>query len=348
MRQKFSTRGVILGAFALAVSLPSSLLAQNARLYVGNSIADNITVIDLNSLKVVGDIHVGPHVHGMAVQADGARLFSTSESDNTLRIFDTSTDKLISEIKLTGRPNQCAVTPDGKYVAIPIRDKDSVDIVAVAQQKVVKTLPVKAPHNAFNAGSNRCIFVSSMGDRAIKEIDLDSMDYSASIPTDGVPRPYVITRDGRTMYVAESDLHGFVVVDISERKLVRRVEMPAEHPTPHEHPGEPINTLTHGLALSPDEKELWVTSLLDDAMYVYDVGSQKIVGHVPVGSGPNWVAFSPDGKYVCVSNAADDNVSIIDVKARREVARVKVGRVPKRLVAATVPAGPSAKQSASR
>ena len=348
MRLKFSSCIWILAAFALAASLPGALYAQSARLYVGNSIADNVSVIDLNSLKVVGDIQVGPHIHGMAVQADGSRLFSTSEGDNTLRIFDTSAGKLVSAVKLTGRPNQCAVTPDGKYVAIPIRDTDSVDIVEVAQQKVVKTLPVKAPHNAFNAGSNRYIFVSSMGDHAIKEIDLDSMDYSATIPTGGVPRPYVITRDGRTMYVAVSDLHGFVVVDIPEKKVVRRVEMPAEHPTPHEHPGEPINTLTHGLALSPDEKELWVTSLLDDAMYVYDISSQKIVGHVPVGSGPNWVAFSPDGKYVCVSNAADDNVSIIDVKARREVARLKVGHVPKRLVAASVPSGESSKQSASK
>lgn len=348
MRLKFSACPWILAAFALAGSLPDALCGQSARLYVGNSVADNISVIDLNSLKVVGDIRVGPHVHGMAVQADGSRLFSTSEGDNTLRIFDTSTGKLISEIKLTGRPNQCAVTPDGKYVAIPIRDKDSVDIVDVAQQKVVKTLPVQAPHNAFNAGSNRYIFVSSMGDHAIKEIDLDSMDYSASIPTGGVPRPYVIARDGRTMYVAVSDLHGFVVVDIPEKKVVRQVEMPAEHPTPHEHPGEPINTLTHGLALRPDEKELWVTSLLDDAIYVYDIKSQKIVGHVSVGSGPNWVAFSPDGKYVCVSNAADDDVSIIEVKARREVARLKVGRVPKRLVAASVPGNESSKQSASK
>lgn len=348
MRLKWSTIPWILTAFALAGSLPSALCAQIPRLYVGNSIADNISVIDLNSLKVIGDIQVGPHVHGMAVQQDGKRLFSTSEGDNTLRIFDTSTGKLVSEIKLTGRPNQCAVTPDGKYVAVPIRDKDSVDVVNVAQQKVVKTLPVKAPHNAFNAGSNRYVFVSSMGEHAIKEIDLDSMDYSASIPTGGVPRPYVITRDGRTMYVAESDLHGFVVVDIPENKVVRRVEMPAEHPTPHEHPGEPINTLTHGLALSPDEKELWVTSLLDDAMYVYDVESQKFVAHLPVGNGPNWVAFSPDGKYVCVSNAGDDNVSIIDVKARREVARLRVGREPKRLVAASVRGGEPSKQSPSK
>lgn len=347
MRLKYSICLWIPTALALAGSLPGPLYAQSARLYVGNSLADNVSVIDLNSLKVIGDIHVGPHVHGMAVQQDGKRLFSTSEGDNTLRVFDTSTNKLIGEIKLTGRPNQCAVTPDGKYVAIPIRDRDSVDIVDVAQQKVVKTLPVKAPHNAFNAGSNRYIFVSSMGDQAIDMIDLEKMDYAAIIHVGGVPRPYVIARDGRTMYVAVSDLHGFVVVDIPEKKVLRRVEMPAEHPTPHEHPGEPINTLTHGLALSPDEKELWVTSLLDDAMYVYDVKSQKFVAHLPVGSGPNWVAFSPGGKYVCVSNAGEDNVSIIDVKARREVARSKVGRVPKRLVAASVPDGEPSKQSAS-
>jgi YVTN family beta-propeller protein len=86
---------------------------------------------------------------------------------------------------------------------------------------------------------------------------------------------------------------------------------------------------------------------LDDALYVYEVKSQKIVARVPTGSGPNWVAFSPDGKYVCVSNADSDDVSIIDGKARREVTRLKVGRVPKRLVAASVPP-PSAQPSASR
>ena len=94
-------------------------------------------------------------------------------------------------------------------------------------------------------------------------------------------------------------------------------------------------------------RRLWVTSLLDDTLYVYELKSQKIVARVSTGSGPNWVAFSPDGKYVCVSNAGSDDVSIIDAQARREVTRIKVGRVPKRLVAARVPAA-SAEPSASR
>ena len=101
MRLRFSRCSWIFTGLALAWSFPTPAAAQNTGPYVGNSIADDITVIDLNSLKVLGDMNVGPHVQGLAVQADGKRLFTTSEGDKTLRIFDTSTGKLLGEIKLT-------------------------------------------------------------------------------------------------------------------------------------------------------------------------------------------------------------------------------------------------------
>jgi YVTN family beta-propeller protein len=315
--------------------IATSALAQDVRLYVDNSEGDDVSVIDLKTLNTVDDIQLGHNIHGLAIQADGRRLFATIESDSTLRVVGTATNKEIAAIKLTGRPNQCAVTPDGHYVAVPIRDKNAVDIVDVEQQKVVKTLPVSQPHNAFNAGSNRYLFVSAMGTKQINVIDLTTMAYSAKVTVGGIPRPYVVTPDGATMYVAVTDLHGFMKVDVASGKI-ERVEMPAENHTPKQRPYEPSNTLTHGLALSPNGAELWVTSLLDDSLYVYDVKADKITGRVQVGDGPNWVTFSPDGKYVCVSNTGTDDVSIIDVKARREVKRVKVGKAPKRVVAAAI------------
>lgn len=321
----------------------NGLSAQNLRLYVDDSGGNDIAVVDLAAQKKIDEIMVGERPHGLAVQADGRRMFTTIESDNTLRIVDTATDRVVGTVALTGRPNQCAVTPDGKYVVVPIYDGNSADIVDVAQRKVVKVLPVKLPHNAVDAGSDRYVFVSSMGGNEVNLIDLQKMQYAAHIPVGGVPRPYVVSRDGQTMYVALSYLHGFAIVSVPERKVIRKVQMPAEHEYPKERPYEPSNTLTHGLALSPDEYELWVTSLLDNCLYIYDVKSEKIVGSVPVGEGPNWVAFSPDGKYVVVSNAGSDDVSIIDAPARREVARVKTGKIPKRIVIASVPT-----ESASR
>jgi YVTN family beta-propeller protein len=271
------------------------------------------------------------------VQADGKRLFVTVETDNTLRIIDTATSQTIGTVKVSGRPNQCAVTPDGKYVAVPIRDGDRVDVVDVTQQKIVKALPIKEPHNALNTGSNRYIYVSSMGSHEIDLIDLEKMDFAAHIPAGGRPRPYAVSSDGKTMYVAVADLHGFVIVDISGQKVRETVEIPAQHATLKKLQYETQDTLTHGLALTPDGSELWVSSLKDDAMYIYDVKAKKITGRVSTGEGPNWIVFTPDGKYACISNAETDDVSIIDAKSRREVTRVKVGKVPKRLAVAGPP-----------
>ncbi len=333
---KGSSYWSVFGALLISVVAwgAESSAVPDFKLYVGNSRGDDISVIDMASLKVTGDIKAGERVHGVCVQADGKRLFVTVETDHTLRIIDTATQQTIGTVKVTGRPNQCAVTPDGKYVAIPIRDGDSVDVVDVSQQKVVKTLPIKEPHNALNTGSNRYIYVSSMGSHEIDLIDLEKMDFAAHIPAGGRPRPYTVSSDGKTMYVAVADLHGFVIVDIPGQKVVERVEIPAEHATLKKLQYETQDTLTHGLALSPDGSELWVSSLKDDAMYIYDVKAKKITGRVNTGEGPNWIVFTPDGKYACISNAETDDVSIIDAKTRREITRVKVGKVPKRLAVA--------------
>jgi YVTN family beta-propeller protein len=315
--------------------------AQNFKLYVGNSRGDDVSIVDMASLKVTGEIQAGERVHGVCVQADGRRLFATVETDHTLRIIDPATRQTLATVKVSGRPNQCAATPDGKYVAVPIRDGDAVDIVDVAQQKIVKSLPIKEPHNALNMDSNRYIYVSSMGSHEVDLIDLEKMDFVAHIPAGGRPRPYVVSRDGNTMYVAVADLHGFVIVDIPEKKVLERVEIPSEHTTLRKLEYETPDTLTHGLALTPDGSELWVSSLLDDAMYIYDVKAKKVTGRVGTGMGPNWIVFTPDGKYACISNTDTDDVSVIDVKTRREVTRVKVGKVPKRLAVANAVMAPT-------
>lgn len=315
----------------------SAETGEHLRLYVGNSRGDDVSIVDMNSLKVIGDIKLAEKIHGVCVQPDGKRLFVTVESDHTLRIIDAATQAQIGIVKLAGRPNQCAVTPNGKYVAVPIRDGKKVDIVDVGKQEIVKSLPIDEPHNALNTGSNRYMYVSAMSGHEVDVIDLEKMDYADHIPVEGRPRPYVISPDGRVMYVAEANLHGFVIVDIPSKKVIDRVEMPAEHSTPHPLQYETADTRTHGLALTPDGNELWVSSLLDDCVYIYDVKTKKIVGKVQTGGGPNWIVFTPDGKYLCVSNTDSDDVSVIDTKTRRELTRVKVGKVPKRIAIAGIP-----------
>jgi YVTN family beta-propeller protein len=303
------------------------------KLYVTNSAGASIHVIDLETFKVIREIRTGERPHGAAVSADGRSFFTTIEADQKLLAIDTRTDQVVSSIPLTGLPNQCAATPNGKYVAVPIRNGDSVDVVDVLEGRVVKNLPVKLPHNCYNARRDDHLFVTSMGEGKVNMIDLNSLSYVAEISVGGVPRPLAVTHDEKTLYCALSDLHGFVIADIPRRAVVETVDLPplpdgVEFPVPH--------TPTHGLELSPNERELWVTSCGTDTVYIFDTARRQIVGKVGVGRGPNWVTFSPDGQFCCVSNVLSDDVSIIQVANRREVSRVKVGSQPKRLVVAAV------------
>jgi YVTN family beta-propeller protein len=331
--------GLAATTLVTAVVLGSGLshaAGEASRLYVTNSLGDDITVIDLGNLKVVDDIKVGVGVHGACAPADGRWLFTTVESENNLKVISTTTDKVAKTVALTGRPNQCAATPDGRFVGVPIRNRDRVDIVDVTLGKVVKTLPVKAPHNCYNAGSNDEMFVSSMGDHQILRIDLQKMDYVQKIPAGGIPRPYAVSRDAQVLYSALTDFHGFVIASLDGNSALRRVELPPAPPSacalePH--------TPTHGLEISPDGKEVWATSLADNGVYVYEVGTGSISSEIPTGKCPNWITFSPDGKYCCVSNSSSDDCSIIDTQSRREVARIPVGKGPKRLVAVRLPEG---------
>lgn len=322
-----------MGAAAVGLGLPQGL-RRRSLLLVTNSEGDDINVIDLEDLTPAGDWRVGDHPHGIAVPANGRVAYTTIESEKVLKSLDSSSGKVLSMLSFQGRPNQCAVTPNGKFVAVPIIDGDSVHIIDAESMKILKTLPVQMPHNCFNAGSNDHMFVTSLRGHQVNMIDLGTLKYIAEIPVGGVPRPIAVDHGETTLYAALSNLHGFVIADIASRKVVNQVEFPALPPNTDLRPL--LNTATHGLALTPDGKELWAASVPTGNVYVYDVQSAKVSPAIAVGQLPNWIAFSPDGRYGCVSNTGSNDCSMVDRQSKKEVARVRVGKAPKRVATLSI------------
>ena len=324
---------LVLGAATAGLGWPQGV-RRRSLLLVTNSEGDDINVVDLERLALAGDWKVGERPHGIAVPANGRVAYTTIESENALKSLDASSGKVLSTLALPGRPNQCAVTPDGKLVAVPIFDGDSVQIVDTESMRILKSLPVKMPHNCLNAGNNEHMFVTSIRSNQVNMIDLRTLEYIAEIPVGGMPRPIAVDREEKTLYVALSGFHGFVIVDIPSRKVVHQVDFPALPPNTDLRPL--LNTATHGLTLTPDGKELWAASVPTGSVYVYDVPSGKVSPAIAVGQFPNWIAFSPDGRYGCISNTGSNDCSIVDRGSKKEIARIKVGKAPKRLAALSV------------
>src|SRR5215467_3928004 len=141
---------MIIGAGAARLGF-SQIPRQHSLVLVTNSEGNDIDVIDLERLTVTGDWNVGDHPHGIAVAGNGRVAYTTIESEHTLKCLDCLSGKVLNTLQLPGRPNQCAVTPNGKFVAVPIFDGDSVQIVDGENLKILKNLPVAMPHNCLNA-----------------------------------------------------------------------------------------------------------------------------------------------------------------------------------------------------
>ncbi len=321
----------------LAVALLASPAAGRPILYVANSQGDDITVIDLPTQKILTTLKVGPLVHGVCAQGDGRRAFATIESENALKVIDTRANAVIDTIALPGRPNECAATIDGHYVVVPLlAPANSAVIVDMTQKKIVKTLELRHPHNCFTpeGGSNTVVYCEERDAYRINRIDLTKMEYTNMVKVAGDPRPFAVTVDEKTLYTALSGLHGFATIDIPNKMMTQTILPPMPWMNCKV---EPPNTPVHGIGLTPDGRKLWVTSVSDAGIYVYDIASKTLGRKITVGACPNWISFSMDGKYAGVSNADTDDTSILDVRAEKEIARIKVGKAPKRVLVIEVP-----------
>lgn len=362
--------GLLLGLGSATAGPPEKTAGRPGLLFVDVSGADYIEVIDLGTRQSVGRIKVGKRPHGLALgQPDlydpfaGVRqradyLYVTVEDEGQLAVIDTATRKVVRRLKIGAAPNQLALTRDARFAYVPLRQEASVAVVEFEQQlstvsirkpdgsardwpvseyqaRLVKKIPVgEEPHNAYTGATTGRIYVATVRGRKIHVLDPQSHEQRYTIDLPGEVRPLAITRDETRAFAAISGFHGVVVVDLAERKVLTQFELP---PLPAGTPAPYLNTYVHGLALSPDEKELWVTSCADGVVYVYSTADFSLLGKVPVGKFPHWFAWQPAGpaggpELLWVSEMESNTVSAIDPARRAVVATVPTGPAPRRIV----------------
>ena len=327
-------------AFSLAGTL--ALGAATVRIVQTNAAGESVMLIDPATNKVVGEIKGIEVNHGAAVAPDGSKFYITNEAESTLDVADAKTLMVTKHIPLTNHPNNVAVSKDGKrvYVAI-VAGAGAVDVIDTTTLTRVKSIRTEGGiHNTYVTPDGRFVVAGSIPGRKINVIDQKTEEIVWTLPTDEGVRPMAFDTnpDGSTkrIFVELSNFNGFITVDFATRKVVDKVavpEAPAGEKVTEGLQGSPA----HGLAITPDGKELAVLSKMNTRVYFYSLPDLKLAGNVKVGHHPDWLTFTPDGKRLYVANAASNSVSVVDVAARKELLQIPVGQVPKRNITAVLP-----------
>jgi YVTN family beta-propeller protein len=324
---------------------PAPALADTVRIYATNSGGDAVNIIDPDSNKTVAKLEGIEAAHGVASSPDGSRVYVSNEADHSIDVFDQKTNKLIKKVAISGRPNNIAVAKDGRIVVAIAQDPGALDIIdPVTLERKVSILTKGRLHNTYVTPDSKFAIMGSTRTNMFTVVDLQKEEIAWELNLAKGVRPMTIEAnpDGSTkrIFVQLSELNGFAIVDFATQKLVDRIELPKDGNVEVIH--HRMESPSHGMGVSPDNKTLWVTSILANAVVAYSLPDLKVIGRValpqikvpgrePMAAVPNWVTFTPDSKRIYISNAAHNSVSAIDTVAMKEVAVIPVGQAPKRI-----------------
>ena len=256
------------------------------------------------------------NVRGICAHAKTKRLYvSTTKS---LISFDLLTDKILWEKTYEGGCDRMALSPDGKIIYSPSDESTQWHVIDAMSGGLIREIKVgTAAHNTIYGNDGRAVYLADRKSPVLSIADTKTQSVTRSVgPFGNVIRPFTVNGAETLCFVNVDDLLGFEVGDLVSGKSLHRVEVKGFEKGPTKRHGCP----SHGIALTPDERELWLTDAYNNRLHIFDSTKMppKPVTNIVLRDQPGWITFSIDGQYAYPSTG-----DVIQVASRKIVAGLK-------------------------
>lgn len=252
------------------------------------------------------------NVKGIVANAKTNRVYITTTE--TLQCIDLLTEKILWEKPYEGGTDRMAIDPNGKFIYVPSLEKDHWHVVDAMTGDILKKLvPKSGAHNTIVGLDGKWAYLAGLKSPILNISDTSKHEITKTVgPFSNVIRPFTINGSQTLAYVNVNDLLGFEIGDIRTGKMLARVEVTGFQKGPTKRHGCP----SHGVGLTPDEKEVWIADAFNQRIHVFDntVMPPKQIASLPVREQPGWVTFSIDGKYAYPSTG-----EVFDVKTKKQI-----------------------------
>ena len=324
-------KGVLASVFmGLAVSPDNKIVyvagGQENKIYLFSvDSGEKLDSIDC-SVSVNGELTPDGYIGDMKLSKDGRYLYAVDQMLFRLIVIDTHQKKIIGSAR-TGR------YPFGVILS---RDEQKVYVANVGMFEYSKIGNIEAEKDyknaldfpAFGFGSEEmkkgtkigALDIPGLGDPNVPESfsvwsfsvkDPSKPEIQAKIKTgvlvgetiEGIPAvggssPNSLAVTDRYVFVSNGTNDNVSVIDIVHDTIAAEIPLKL-----HQAVKQFRGVIPFGLAMSPDQKRLYVAEAGVNAIGVIDVPTLKVVGHIPAGWFPSKLEVTPDGKTLVVSNA---------------------------------------------
>ena len=314
-----------------SVFMGVGIAGDNRTLYLseGNNgkvgIFDLVTHQRLGSLSLDGEFQSKIYNHSLSAELllshDGKSLYVLDLAHFRLVVFDTNSKQVIASIAVGRMPFGLALSRDGKRVYVSNVGTFSYTLVPGYDAKNARDTGITFP--AFGYPSKEAEEgaavegkqITGLGDPNVPEsnslyvIDvrvpsspkvLDRI--RTGLPIGGLilagSSPGAVVAGKRKIFVSNATQDSISVIDAHSGKVEENALL-----TPASAVKGLRGVLPFGMALSPNEKRLYIACAGINAVAVVETDHMQFLGFIPSGWFPARVAVSADGKTLFVANA---------------------------------------------
>lgn len=257
------------------------------------------------------------NIKGICASAATKRLYVSTI--RRLACLDLERETWLWVRAYEGGCDRMSVSPDGRILYLPSLEKEHWHAVDALTGEVLKKLVTNSgAHNTVYGADGKAVYLGGLKSPILFVADPATHAVAKEVgPFGGPVRPFTVNRAQTRAYVCVNDLLGFEVGDLATGKLLHRVEVPGVKKGPVKRHGCP----SHGVGLTPDEREVWVVDAFNQALHVYDNSKEPPAYLETVKlelDQPGWVTFTIRGDLAYPSTG-----EVIEVKTRRKVAQLE-------------------------
>ncbi|MGI4748871.1 MAG: YncE family protein [Janthinobacterium lividum] len=249
------------------------------------SIGSNaVTFIDTATNAVKHTTYVGRAPHEAFFTPDGKEIWVTVRGENYVDVLDGNTFEEKTRIMTPNGPGMQIFSPDGKYGYVCSSFNPEVDVVTVADHKIIARVPQASPfcpNIAASADGEQVWFT-------LKDVGKTQV-FNARAPfnvlktlnTGPITNHVNLVRNahGSFAYITVGGLNEVLVYNTNTFEKVATI---------------PVGKLPHGIWPSGDGSRVYVGLENADGMIAIDTMTNKVVATVPIGQAPQAVAYVPN------------------------------------------------------
>ena len=283
----------------MAVSKSKKLMAITNN---GQS-TQSIQLINLVNNTILDNIKIEKSWLGIAFSADEKTLYASGGNDNWILKYNIINNKLLlsDSIKLGDKwPNKISpagicINDEKNILYVVTKDDSCLYEVNLKTNKTIKktALPAEA-YTCVLSNDGSELYISIWGAEKLVVYNTLSQKITNSINTGTHPNDLILSKNGKTIYIANGEDNSVSVVDIKNKKVIETLNCAL-------YPNAPTGSATNGVALSADEKTLYIANADNNCLAVFDlteIGNSKSKGFIPVGWYPTSVKVVGTKIYV--------------------------------------------------